>query len=113
MTDRPTPERFHFNNPQLDRREADRAGDREVQRLMNLATRPSTPSEENPMTDPTAIDPDAPAPNSMPLDEWMAHENTRQVRREKAEREARVFKEGEEGPEYLLDVARARGAYRY
>ncbi len=107
MSDRPTPGRFHFNNAQLDRQEADRAGDREVQRLMNLATRPSTPSEENPMTDPTAIDPDAPAPTSMPIDEWMEHERARQVRREKATREAKVPRDGE------IDIdARTRAAHR-
>ena len=65
------------------------------------------------MSDRAPPDPNAPAPTTMPIDQWMEHEHTRQVRREKAEREARVFKEGEVGPEYLLDVARARGAYRY
>ncbi len=65
------------------------------------------------MTDNTPTDPDAPAPTSMPIAEWMKCENARQARREKARLAARVPKEGQVGSEYLLDVARARGAYRY
>ncbi len=106
MTDRATPGRFHYSDPRLDRVAAKRAGDREVERLAMLATQPSPLPEEQPMTD-TPTDPDAPAPNSMPIAEWIQHENTRQVRREKAEREAHVPRDGQ------IDIAaRKKMAHR-
>ncbi len=106
MTDRATPGRFHYADPQLDRVAAKRAGDREVERLAMLATQPSPLPEEQPMTD-TPTDPDAPAPTSMPIAEWMKHESARQVRREKATREAKFPRDGE------IDIdARTRAAHR-
>ncbi len=43
----------------------------------------------------------------LPIDEWMEHERARQVRREKATREAKVPRDGE------IDIdARTRAAHR-
>ncbi len=53
----------------------------EADRLAMLATPLIRPPEEKPMTN-RPTDPDTPAPTSMSIDEWMAHEQKRQAKRE-------------------------------
>ena len=52
-------------------------------------------------------DPDAPAPDSMSMDEWMAHENKRQAAKEKERQATESKRDGH------IDIAdRARAAHR-
>ena len=55
---------------------------REVDRLATLATRPSLFPEEISMTDRPVTDPSAPAPTSLSIEDWMAHETKRKAKRE-------------------------------
>ena len=93
------------------RRGQEQQARKEAERLAILATQPSR--EENSMTDRPVINPDDPAPASMPIDEWMAHERARKVSREKArlEVEAIVPRDGNIGVKGLMRGT--RGAYRY
>ena len=83
----------------------------EADRLAILATRPSPIPEEKPMTERAPPDPDAPATNDMPIEEWMAHETARQAKREKTRLAARVSRDGDIGVSGL--VRGSRGALRY
>ena len=83
----------------------------EADRLAMLAAPLIPLSEGTPMIDKTLTDPDAPAPNSMPIDEWMAHEQKRQAKRESDRLAAQDERDGNIGPRGL--VRGCRGAYRY
>ena len=100
MTSNPTPGRFHYSDPRLERIAAEQAGDREVKRLAMLPTRPTI----NDAPDPNAP---TPTPADIPIDEWMARERQRQARREKARLAADVPRDGQ------IDIGdRARAANR-
>ena len=73
MTDAAVLEWVRRGHEQQARKEADR--------LATLATQSSSPGEI-PMTDRPAIDPSAPAPTSLSMEDWVAHETKRQVKRE-------------------------------
>ena len=62
------------------RRGHEQQAKREAERLAVLAIRPSP--EENSMPDRPVIDPDAPALTSLSMEDWVAHENKRQAKRE-------------------------------
>lgn len=83
----------------------------EADRLAILATRPSPIPEEKPMTDTAPPDPDAPAPTSMSISEWMEHENKRAAKRETDRLAAHVLRDAGIGPEDFLRGV--RGALRY
>ena len=83
----------------------------EADRLAILATRPSPIPEEKPMTERVPPDPDAPAPTSMPIEEWMEHEQKRAAKRESDRLAARFPRDGDIGVSGL--VRGSRGALRY
>ena len=63
------------------------------------------------MTGTAPPDPDAPAPTSMPIEEWMKHEQKRAAKRESDRLAARFPRDGDIGPERFLRGV--RGALRY
>ena len=67
---------------------------REAERSALLAPPPWAIPEVVPVIDTAPPDPDAPAPNSMPINEWMRHENERAAKREGARRRDEIGRDG-------------------
>ena len=58
---------------------------REAERLALLATPLWGTPEVKPVVDTGPPDPDAPAPDDLPIEEWMRHENERKDKQERAQ----------------------------
>ena len=90
------------------RQECQRKFDRETARL--IAARAAQPSHPT-MTDNTEIDPGAPTPTTVPIDEWMRREKARQVKREADRVAGEVERDGHTRTGALIDAG--KNQYRY